>query len=127
MSAVDLCFGATIPTISITYHAPEGLWENLSTVVIHEHVTHREITVAGGFRFDLASIPRALWPVIAPFELSIAAPLIHDWLYRGNDRRYTRSQADRIFRELMQREGVSWWRREAAYVAVRAFGGKAWN
>lgn len=127
MNAVSLCFSATIPTISITYHTSDRQWENLTTVLIHEHVTHREIEVAAGFRFDLASIPRPLWSLIAPFELSIAAPLVHDWIYRGNDRRYTRAQADRIFRELMKREGISWWRREPAYAAVRAFGGKAWT
>ena len=31
------------------------------------------ITVPAGFRFDLSSVPRAFWSVIAPFELSIVA------------------------------------------------------
>lgn len=35
------------------------------------------------FRFDLASLPREAWPLIAPFELSIAAPLLRDYLYRS--------------------------------------------
>jgi hypothetical protein len=40
------------------------------------------IQIPAGFVFDLASVPRVLWWLIAPFELSIVAPLIHDWLYR---------------------------------------------
>lgn len=94
-------------------------------------------SVAQGFLFDLASIPRRLWSVIAPFELSIAAPLLHDVLYRYQGeppagsltppRRYTRAEADRLFLEVMQAEGVAWWRRTAAYLAVRAFGACAWK
>ena len=40
------------------------------------------ITVPAGFEFDLSSVPRIFWSLIAPFELSIAAPLLHDFLYR---------------------------------------------
>jgi len=42
----------------------------------------RVITVPKGFLFDLSSVPRALWWLIAPFDLSVVAPLIHDFLYR---------------------------------------------
>ena len=95
------------------------------------------LTVPAGFAFDLASIPRLFWPLVAPFELSIAAPLLHDFLYRyaGEPpppgvvppRRYTRSEADRLFREIMGAEGVAAWRRHAAWAAARAFGGRAWG
>ena len=95
------------------------------------------ITVPAGFRFDLSSVPRVFWSLIAPFELSIAAPLVHDFLYRHGGkppegsvappRAYTRAEADRTFRAMMEAEGVSAWRRTAAYLAVRAFGGRAWR
>ena len=94
------------------------------------------ITVPAGFTFDLSSVPRVFWSLIAPFELSIVAPLIHDFLYRhGGDapgaivppRTYTRAQADRLFLRIMETEGVARWRRVAAYAAVRAFGGGSWR
>jgi hypothetical protein len=95
------------------------------------------ITVPAGFRFDLSSVPRALWWLIAPFELSIAAPLLHDFLYlHGSSpplgsvdppRTYTRADADRVFVELMRAEGVPAWRRLLGYAAVRLFGGNAWR
>ena len=82
-------------------------------------------------------MPRALWWLIAPFELSIAAPLLHDFLYfHGGQppagvvvppRTYTRSDADRVFREVMKAEGVPLWRRALGYVAVRLFGGDSWH
>ena len=95
------------------------------------------ITVPAGFRFDLSSVPRALWWLIAPFELSIAAPMLHDFLYLHGGRppagtlmpprTYTRADADRVFREVMKAEGVPMWRRVLGYAAVRLFGGDAWH
>lgn len=95
------------------------------------------ITVPAGFRFDLSSAPRAFWWLIAPFELSVVAPLVHDFLYlhAGTPppasieppRTYSRAEADRVFREAMEAEGVASWRRLLAYAATRAFGGGAWR
>jgi hypothetical protein len=95
------------------------------------------ITVPAGFRFDLSSVPRALWSVIAPFELSIVAPLLHDFLYESGGRppdvsidpprSYTRAEVDRMFLEIMEKEDVARWRRRLAYSAVRAFGRGAWR
>lgn len=97
----------------------------------------RVIVLPAGLRSDLASIPRALWALLAPFELSLAAPLVHDAIYRGQGmlpagccqpfHRYTRAEADALFHDIMHREGVSWWRRRAAYAAVRSWGWLAWR
>ncbi len=95
------------------------------------------ITVPAGFRFDLSSVPRALWWLIAPFELSVAAPLLHDFLYRHGGkppdgsvdppRAYTRAEVDRMFLTIMEAEGVRSWRRDLGYLAVRVFGRTAWR
>ena len=95
------------------------------------------ITVPKGFEFDLSSVPRLLWWLIAPFELSIAAPLLHDFLYLHGRTpppgtveppgTYTRGEADRVFLEIMEAEGVPRWRRILGYAAVRVFGGGAWR
>lgn len=103
------------------------------------HYDHRGtgITVPAGFIFDLSSVPRALWWLIAPFELSVTAPLLHDFLYReaGDPspgsirppRVYSRREADVLFREVMEQEGVAKWRRDLGYAAVRVFGHWAWR
>lgn len=90
------------------------------------------VEVPAGFEFDLASIPRPLWWLIAPFELSLAAPLVHDYLYRHggvlpDGRRFTRADADRLFLEIMRAERVPYWRRVLAFPAVRLFGWTGWK
>ena len=96
------------------------------------------IVVPSGYNTDLASIPRIVWWLIAPFELSILAPILHDFVYehKGNPpapsisppgKSFTRKQADRLFLAVMRREGVSRFRRTLAYMAVRAFGWTYWN
>lgn len=108
----------------------------LGGTYILDHGLYR-FTIPKDFTFDLASIPRGLWVVIAPFELSIVAPLIHDALYRdGGDlpdgwvrprEVFTRKETDTIFKQLMKREGISWWKRWTAYAAVRIFGKSSWR
>jgi hypothetical protein len=93
------------------------------------------IRIPRGFVFDLASVPRLVWPLIAPFELSISAPLVHDFLYHHagvpplaeSRRNYSRLDADRLFRRMMRRERVPGWRWRPAYAAVRLFGGFVWR
>lgn len=120
---------STLPPVWLTYRSDLRCWQ-IERTYAYEHDSH-ELRVPEGFQFDLASIPRPLWGLIAPFELSIAAPLLHDYLYRCGGRTpsqaYTRAEADRIFLDVMRREGVSRWRRGLAYSAVRVFGGASWR
>jgi hypothetical protein len=98
------------------------------------------ITAKSGFKTDLASIPRVFWALISSFELSIAAPILHDLIYRSAgevtipngevepaDKIFTRQEADDIFLELMTRAKVSYWKRNVAYLAVRHFAEGSWR
>ena len=97
----------------------------------------RVITIPKGFLFDLSSVPRALWWLIAPFDLSVVAPLVHDFLYRYGGmppagsieppHGYTRAEVDAVFRRIMEAEQVAAWRRVLGYAAVRVFGFWAWR
>lgn len=103
------------------------------SVTLGEH----EFRIPAGFKFDLASVPRPLWWLIAPFELTITAPLIHDFLYQNAGKppqgtvvpatTFSRKAADQLFLEVMRREGVSAWRRRLAYLATRLFGSFWWG
>lgn len=134
-----------LPPVYITYDARRKVW-----VVMFEYNLELPITgdrlglqfkIPQNFEFDLASIPRILWPLIGSFELSIVAPLIHDYFYATKgagfhhkafdslgespypeDRLVTRFFADKLFLELMLMEGVTPWKAKAAYHAVRMFG-----
>jgi len=123
----------TAPIVS--YVGPGNKWR------LEQPYSYRDgdnvITVPEGFTFDLASIPRAFWWLISPFDLSIAAPLIHDFLYKYEGeppdgsieppRVYTRKQADQLFLRMMEMEGIPRWRRALAYASVRAFGWLGWG
>jgi len=94
----------------------------------------RVFRVPAGFCFDLASIPRPLRLFLQPNELGIAAPLAHDWLYRHQGLIedpapcvFTRREADMLLRLFADEDGVWWWRRWAAWLAVRLFGWFAWR
>jgi hypothetical protein len=114
-----------------------GMWRLDREVVHHDAKLACTLTARKGYEFDLASVPRVVWPVIAPFELSILAPLFHDLLYEFKGRppadlvqpfrTFTRQEADDLFLHLMEMERVSGWRRNLAYTAVRAAGWVAWN
>lgn len=124
-----------LPSVRVTYLVREGSWRLDADFRWEEGGTR--LTVPAGYRFDLASVPRLLWWLIAPFELSLAAPLVHDFLYRTAGvppprtvephRTFTRAEADRIFCAIMARQGVAGWRLAAAYLAVRVGGVLAWR
>ena len=105
-------------------------------------VSH-ELVVPRGFRYDGASVPRALWSLIGlrPDGLVRAAALLHDWIYRhggrlppGSYRRddgeggdWTREATDRLFARVMRESGVSKLKRRLAYLGVRVGGRRSWR
>ena len=126
---------SSLPSPVVTYLVQEQTWR-LEAPYSYQDDAHR-IGVPDQFEFDLASLPRPFWWLVAPFDLSIAAPLLHDFLYRHQGdppagsivppRSYSRAEADLLFRDVMAKEGVWAWRRFAAYRAVRWFGSGAWS
>jgi hypothetical protein len=95
-----------------------------------------KIEIPAGFKTDLASIPRILWSIIAPFELSLAAPIVHDYLYNHAGLAtntseglivFTRKEADVLLYKIALREGVKQWRCNCAYYAVRLVAWIVWR
>lgn len=89
----------------------------------------RSFWIPKGFISDGASVPRPFWPLVSPMDCGELAPLVHDYLYRtgGVDGRFTRKEADQIFRQHMKDAGVPLWRRQPVYLAVRVAGRHAWK
>lgn len=126
-----------LPPVYVTYITIQRVW----TLVDPYHITlpvtdgvNLSFEIPMGFDFDLASIPRFIWPLISSFELSLVAPLIHDYFYQYQGQAVfhyqgdpivrppvTRATADKMFLDLMIREGVPNWKARAAYSAVRLF------
>lgn len=135
---------------------PKISWNQLSKIWILEEQVQVDISskqlsrvvgieIPKGFKFDLSTIPRFLWAIIAPFELSIIAPLVHDFIYvhKGNllineqniltisnneqNVKVSRLETDSIFLNHMKLEGVTFIKRWIAYFGVRLFGGFFWK
>jgi hypothetical protein len=107
------------------------------------------ITIPKGYVTDMASVPRACWAFIAPFDVARAA-VVHDIMYEKINTQYNvvlnsaaaeagpatkkereayREIADHTFLEGMNASvpPVASWKKYAAYYAVRAFGRWAIN
>lgn len=86
-----------------------------------------KFTIKKGYKTDGASIPFIFWSFgFHPFQADTLIPaLIHDIFYESE--LYSRAVADNNFLFLMRKNGVSWFKRTAFYVAVRLFGGLVWK
>ena len=86
-----------------------------------------KVTAKSGLKTDGASIPRAFWGVIgSPLTGKyVKSAILHDALYASEA--LPRKQCDELFREMLKAEGVSMWRRNTMYWAVRAGGGRVWK
>lgn len=91
--------------------------------VLLQHSEDGLIEVPKGFVTDLASIPRALWAILPPWERYGPAAVVHDWLYW--DQAIDRDMADAVLREAMEVLGVAAAERGAIYRGVRVGGGQA--
>ena len=106
--------------------------------VVRDTSKTETITVPVGFITDLASTPRLLWNVIAPFDVARAA-IVHDLLYKAirnyrwgkgaieEDKELiakAKKAADRVFLLAMQdsHPKVSRWKMYCAWKAVDLFG-----
>ena len=114
--------------------ALEGVGINLTTNDVG--MEDSKLTVRTGFVTDLASVPRFLWRVLAPWDVARAA-IIHDLLYLTirqyrwkNDNEdkalinKAKKASDKVFLCAMRdaEPAVPGWKRYAAYYAVAAFG-----
>lgn len=94
--------------------------------LVYTDVDGKEWTVPADFISDGASIPRFLWRLCGPpWGPYAESGVFHDWLYATGP--VSRLEADRLFLEAMQTQGIKRWRRQAMYRGVRVGGWYAWN
>ena len=87
------------------------------------------IAVPAGFVTDFASVPWGFWNLEPPLGDAGKAAVVHDYLYatRGLAGRYSRAQADGIFRQALTALGVPAWKRLLLWAAVRVGGRSGWG
>lgn len=96
-------------------------------VTLCEPVSYKGVTVPTGFKSDFASVPRIFWPFITPLSGGLRAPVVHDYIYTRKRSQFTRKQADELFLEIMQADGVGALKRYSMYFAVRVAGWYYWS
>ena len=112
--------------------------KDVGVAVVRDTNKTETITVSSGFITDLASTPRILWNVIAPFDVARAA-IVHDLLYKAIRKyRWTKGAldedkelianakkaSDKVFLLAMKDASpkVSGWKIYSAWKAVDLFG-----
>ena len=114
--------------------------EARSLELVGVNIKDKTITVGKGFVTDLASVPRAAWAIIAPWDVARSA-IIHDLLYKrirqyrwlmkdhekGEDKKLVKTAkiiADKVFHQGMKDADpkVSGWKIYCAWKAVDLFG-----
>ena len=112
--------------------------KDVGVAVVRDTNKTETITVPSGFITDLASTPRILWNVIAPFDVARAA-IVHDLLYKSirqyrwkkglieEDKELIKNAkvaADKVFLLAMKdaEPKVSGWKIYSAWKAVDLFG-----
>lgn len=89
----------------------------------------KQLHVPRGFESDGASVPRFFWRVVFPpcDSKALRAAFLHDYVYRNRPQDWTREEADKMFRDILIRDGMAKWRAWIAYFGVRFFGGSSWT
>lgn len=78
------------------------------------------ICVPEGYVSDGASIPRFFHRLFHPFETeSFWAAIVHDYLYSHLYFKFPKEFADEVLKEMILRDGGSWFMANAFYRAVR--------
>jgi len=103
---------------------PNGKDWEVQNEIKYATATSKVIYVAAGFITDFASIPKLFRIMFSPATgKHRRAALVHDWIYRTDDCKYTRKEADMIFLEIMELDDVGWFTKTMLYRAVRMGGG----
>lgn len=138
-----------LPLAKVSYHPKQNIWFLREEYPYPDKDKKSEIILKECFSFDLASIPRFFWRIVATHELSAEATLVHDFMYmsRGGTRKcidgkpilgridfkekpekfYSRKEADDLFLKMMEELYVDKYRRFLSYIGVRIFGIIYWR
>jgi hypothetical protein len=101
-------------------------WELTQPLIYSSRRYGQTIITPIGFVSDYASVPRIPIVFALTGDTGHKAAVTHDDLYRSKHARFTRHQADMIFREaLMETEPP--WRAWVMWAGVRAWGWMAWQ
>lgn len=85
----------------VSYNPQNNIWTLEEEYCYFDETKQTQLILDKGFEFDLSSIPRVFWRIVAIHELSLEAPLIHDFMYmsKGGERNYYIDKKGMFFRK----------------------------
>jgi len=106
---------------------PYNAYNYVTCHTIPVTINKTKIFIPKNFETDLASIPRWLWPIVAPAHSKLMqASILHDYLY-AEPEGFNRKEIDSIFYDVLVNNGVDKTHAYLMYSAVRLFGGSHFN
>ena len=107
---------------------PDGRTWILQHEVQYTTISGIVIYVPAGSITDGASTPRFLWRAAPPMTGKHRnAAFVHDWLYRKSRPKMSKEDADKIFLEIMEMDGVGKALRILMYKSVVLFGNNSYK
>jgi hypothetical protein len=113
-------------------------WKLLKAVRVL--VDGHEVIIPPGFITDFGSVPEIARWLIEKYGIQAKSYLLHDWSFATEFWDWTgvcwdihskasenRALCDQMLLNGMIAQGVSWWKRNTIYGAVRCFGGRVWD
>jgi len=109
-------------TFLVVRAVDEKFWRLESDLVYEGNMDH--FVVSQGYKTDFASVPRPFWWLIPRYGRYTEAAVLHDYLCdEAKEGRFSRCDADGIFRRTLRELGVGYLRRRLMWAAVRWGGG----
>ena len=121
----DVLLNYDVLTMEYVYEFNRDRYFEIKNEITVELSNFDIINIKKGFRWDLSSVPKILWPVLSPYGDFLLAALIHDFLYVN--KLYTRKFADKemlIWSNKINKKKLD---NYARFAGVRAFGWLYWN
>jgi hypothetical protein len=121
-TTLDRELGFDPPGMSVDVRAIDArLWELISGFTYRTASgTDDELEIAAGEKTDFASVPRVFVWFIPAYGRYTKAAILHDHLCElAKEGKFSRREADKIFRQAMRLLGVAFLRRWLMWVAVR--------
>ncbi|MEM7714145.1 MAG: DUF1353 domain-containing protein [Cyanobacteria bacterium P01_A01_bin.68] len=90
---------SNLPRAKVSYNPQNNVWTLEEEYCYFDEIKQSKLVLHKGFEFDLSSIPRAFWRMVAIHELSIEAPLVHDFMYmsKGGERNHYFEKKGKFF------------------------------
>ena len=90
---------SNFPRAKVSYNPVRDIWTLEEEYCYFDEIKQSKLVLDKGFEFDLSSIPRVFWRVVAIHELSIEAPLVHDFMYmsKGGERNHYFEKKGKFF------------------------------